>query len=107
MEPQTVDIISRPVVGYVQQSFINRQMGLNQLGKLHERVGEQRNAGWENGNPNKQVWGRISHDDTSLQGQERFGADVKAGFVQFGRDIAFELNADKSQQHTGLTFTYG
>ncbi|MGQ0286038.1 autotransporter family protein [Pasteurellaceae bacterium 22721_9_1] len=107
VEPETVDIISKPVVGYVQQPFINRQMGLAQLGKLHERVGEQRNAGWENGNALNQVWGRMNLDSTALQGRDRFGADVKSGFVQFGRDIDFKLNDDKSQQHTGLTFTYG
>lgn len=105
--PVYVDIISKSVVGYLQQPFINRQMGLSQLGKLHERVGEQRTLGWDNTVGNQQLWARVNYDHTGLQGKNRFGANVKSGFVQFGRDVHFKLNEDKSQQHTGLTFTYG
>lgn len=96
-------IYAHPVTGYVLQPYINSQMGLAQLGQLHQRVGEQ----YKNGLENKQVWGRLSLNNEDLQGANRFGAKVRSGFVQFGKDVIFKQNADQSHRHIGLTATYG
>lgn len=96
-------IYAQPITGYVLQPYINKQMGLSQLGQLHQRVGEQ----YKNGLENKQVWGRLDLDSEDLQGASRFGAKVKSGFAQFGKDLIFKQNPDQSQRHIGLTATYG
>ncbi|MDO4698549.1 MAG: autotransporter outer membrane beta-barrel domain-containing protein [Pasteurellaceae bacterium] len=106
-KPIYIDIISKSVTGYIQQPFINRQMGLAQLGKLHERVGEQRAFSWDTIVRDKQLWARMSGERLGLQGKNRFGMNVKSGFVQFGHDMYFKQSENHSHQHAGVILSYG
>lgn len=92
-------IISQPVVGYIQQPYINREMGLAHLGQLHQRRGEQQN--------HSQAWGRLRIEKQALQGQTRFGTNVNHGLVQFGKDLAFSQTNENVRYHSGVTATYG
>ncbi|MFZ7282993.1 autotransporter outer membrane beta-barrel domain-containing protein [Avibacterium avium] len=99
-------IVSKPIVGYVQMPYINQQMGLSQLGQLHKRVGEQNETLLNYGNHGSQIWGRMYMDTQNLQGKNRFGSKVHSGFIQFGKDFAFNANNNASS-HTGMMVTYG
>ncbi|MFZ7142880.1 autotransporter outer membrane beta-barrel domain-containing protein [Avibacterium avium] len=99
-------IVSKPIVGYVQMPYINQQMGLSQLGQLHKRVGEQNETLLNYGNHGSQIWGRMYMDTQNLQGKNRFGSKIHSGFIQFGKDFAFNANNNASS-HTGMMVTYG
>lgn len=100
----------------------NVEMGLSQLGKLHERVGEQQTWAWDDcgqrcdqyqsaKDTNKKiypVWGRLNADYLKLQGDNRYGMKSSTGFAQFGGDVNVSKNAqDQSRRHTGVMFSYG
>lgn len=93
------DLISKTVIGYIQQPYINQQMMQDQFGKLHERIANIHKSA------EKQVWVRTNHGSTKLNGQERFSADVKSNFIQIGGDMVSRQNQE-NQQRTGLMFTY-
>ncbi|MGX2970619.1 autotransporter family protein [Ursidibacter sp. B-7004-1] len=107
-QPQYIDIISPSVVGYLQLPFVNRQMGLEQLGKLHERIGEERYLNLKQATADhKQVWARLNYSADDFQGINRFGVKVRSGFIQLGKPLFFELKEDKAKEHLGIIFTYG
>ncbi|WP_410686355.1 autotransporter outer membrane beta-barrel domain-containing protein [Avibacterium paragallinarum] len=100
-------IVSKPIAGYIQMPYINQQMGLSQLGQLHKRVGEQYTGQLGKEKQDTQIWGRVYMDSQDLQGKDRFGSKVQSGFLQFGKDFAFNLTSDNAQSHTGMMVTYG
>ncbi|MFC0940630.1 autotransporter outer membrane beta-barrel domain-containing protein [Pasteurella multocida] len=102
-----IEIINQPIVGYIQQPFINRQMIFSQLGKLHERISEQPHLLFDKNDINKRIWTRIRYDYDMFQGKKRFGTKTQSGFIQFGQDLMFKLSEEKTQQYTGITLTYG
>lgn len=108
--------------GYVQTQQANLEMGFSQLGKLHERVGEQQTWAWDDcgqrcdqyqsaKNANNKiypVWGRLNADYLKLQGDNRYGMKSSTGFAQFGADVNVSRNEqDLSRRHTGVMFSYG
>ncbi|HHT7856912.1 autotransporter family protein [Pasteurella multocida] len=101
------NILDESVPSYVQQPFINQQMGFAQLGRLHERVGEQRYLAWDKVGKENHLWARTRYSTENLQGRTRFGAKVQSGFLQFGRDLSLQFKENNSQQHSGITLTYG
>ncbi|MGX2987516.1 autotransporter outer membrane beta-barrel domain-containing protein, partial [Ursidibacter sp. B-7004-1] len=105
--PQTTvsSIYAKTVSGYVQTNFINREIGLAQLGRLHERVGEQQlqNAGKSERSLNS--WGRTRFTEGTLQGKNRFGIDSHQGLVQVGQDVAIKEFAS-GYAHQGLMFSH-
>ncbi|MGX3020426.1 autotransporter outer membrane beta-barrel domain-containing protein [Ursidibacter sp. B-7004-1] len=105
--PQTTapSIYAKTVSGYVQTNFINREIGLAQLGRLHERVGEQQlqNAGKSERSLNS--WGRTRFTEGTLQGKNRFGVDSHQGLVQVGQDVAIKEFAS-GYAHQGLMFSH-
>ena len=97
-------------------------MGFSQMGKLHERVGEQQTWAWDDcgqrcdqyqkaKDANKKIypfWGRLNADYLKLQGDNRYGVNSSTGFAQFGADVNVSQNAkDLSRRHTGVMFSYG
>ncbi|WP_284047332.1 autotransporter outer membrane beta-barrel domain-containing protein [Pasteurella multocida] len=102
-----IEIINQPVVGYIQQPFINRQMIYSQLGKLHERIGEQPHLLFDKNDINKRIWTRVRYGYDMFQGKKRFATKTQSGFIQFGQDLIFKLSEDKTRQYTGITLTYG
>ena len=118
----TIPIYDEPVPAYVQTPLVNKEMGFAQMGKLHERVGEQQTWAWDDcGTRCKQyqdfkdkdqkkypVWGRINGEYLKMQGDNRFAFKSKTGFVQFGTDLDKTVNAqDESRRHNGVMLTYG
>lgn len=120
--PAPPPITPHPVPGYVMTQQANLEMGLGQLGKLHERVGEQQTWAWDDcgqrcdqyqsaKDANKKIyplWGRLNADYLKLQGDNRYGMKSSTGFAQFGSDVNVSKNAkDESRRHTGVMFSYG
>lgn len=118
----TIPIYDEPTSAYVQMPLVNKEMGFAQMGKLHERVGEQQTWAWDDcGTRCKQyqdfkdkdqkkypVWGRINGEYLKMQGDNRFAFKSKTGFVQFGTDLDKTVNAqDESRRHNGVMLTYG
>lgn len=111
-----------PASGFSQMSKANREMSLNQLGKLHERVGELQTYVWDccstyssynaetdslrnNTNPNP-LWVRASLGELKEQGRTQFGYKMKEAFVQLGRDVRFTMDDDKNHTHLGGMVSY-
>ena len=118
----TVPIYAEPTSAYVQMPLVNKEMGFAQMGKLHERVGEQQTWAWDDcgtrceqyqqfkdkGQKKYPVWGRINGEYLKMQGDNRFAFKSKTGFVQFGTDLDKTVNAqDESRRHNGVMLTYG
>ena len=118
----TVPIYAQPTSAYVQMPLVNKEMGFAQMGKLHERVGEQQTWAWDDcgtrceqyqqfkdkGQKKYPVWGRINGEYLKMQGDNRFAFKSKTGFVQFGVDIDNQDNLqDGSRRHNGAMLTYG
>lgn len=118
----TVPIYAEPTSAYVQMPLVNKEMGFAQMGKLHERVGEQQTWAWDDcgtrceqyqqfkdkGQKKYPVWGRINGEYLKMQGDNRFAFKSKTGFVQFGVDIDNQDNLqDGSRRHNGAMLTYG
>lgn len=101
-EPKIVPLYVRETSAYLQTPMINRQMGLDLLGKLHERVGEQQ---FDCNCIKPQTWSRLSYTEGYNQGKERFAFGYKGGLVQFGQDIQFNVNEDR-RVHFGLMAGY-
>ena len=73
--------IYRPgVAGYVAAQTANAHQGFDQLGTLHERMGEQRHVTADG----KQTWGRIYHREESNDGHDRFSYDQNSTGFQIG-----------------------
>ncbi|EPF6790690.1 autotransporter outer membrane beta-barrel domain-containing protein, partial [Morganella morganii] len=118
--PNPTPIYTLGTSGYVQMSRINREMGLDQLGKLHERIGERQTWVWDDcgqrcGQYRQKVvdserpypiWGRMSYSDLKEQGNNRFGYTTKRGFFQFGTDLRVNTDEDSNHQHLGIMFSY-
>ncbi len=115
-------IYHEDVPTYLQAALVNKEMGFAQMGKLHERVGEQQTWAWDDcgtrceqyqqfkdkGEKKYPVWGRINGDYLKLQGKDRFAFKSKTGFVQFGADLDNPINQqDESRRHNGAMLTYG
>lgn len=119
-EPKPTPIYTPGTSGYVQMSRINREMGFDQLGKLHERMGERQTWAWDDcgtrcaqyrdrqaaGNKPYPIWGRINYSDLKEQGQDRFGYASKIGFIQFGSDLDVKTDEARNHRHIGVMATY-
>src|SRR5690606_20323272 len=107
--------------GYVQMSRINREMGFDQMSKLHERVSEQQTWVWDDcgtvcadyrrladaGNRPHPMWGRMSFGTLKEQGEDRLGYESDNGFIQFGTDLHVKTDEARNHRHIGVTASYG
>ena len=110
-----VPILASSVAGYTQTPRINREMGFEQMGQLHQRIGEQQSwqpqsqtyaklpGGSENPYP---IWGRMSSGTLDEQGKGRMGYNSKHNFLQFGADLHVKASGN-SRRHSGIMLTYG
>ncbi|MFV0284649.1 MAG: autotransporter outer membrane beta-barrel domain-containing protein [Castellaniella sp.] len=102
--PDPVPIYTPGTPGYVQMSRIDREMGLEQLGKLHERRGDFRQVPRDqSANP---IWGRLNITDQQEQGDKRFGYDTQTSFLQFGADLRARSDEAGNRLHQGVMVTY-
>lgn len=118
--PEPTPIYTPGTSGYVQMSRINREMGFAQMGKLHERIGEQQTWVWDEcgtqcedyrdrtqaGNKPYPVWGRINYTNLKEQGQNRFGYESDIAFIQFGGDLLVRTDEDNNHHHLGIMASY-
>jgi outer membrane autotransporter protein len=94
--------IYRPgVAGYVAGQTANAHQGFDQLGTLHERMGEQRQVSADG----KQTWGRIYHRQESNDGHDRFSYDQNSTGLQIGQDL-WVKNDNQAQKHAGVSLSY-
>ncbi|MFV0284492.1 MAG: autotransporter outer membrane beta-barrel domain-containing protein, partial [Castellaniella sp.] len=110
-KPDPIPIYTPGTSGYVQMSRIDRETGLEQLGKLHERVSEQQTgdsnaSGATANNDPHPVWGRLNVTDLKEQGEDRFGYATKDSFIQFGTDLRVRTDEERNHQHLGVMVTY-
>lgn len=95
-------IYAKETASYLQTQWANRQMGLDLLGKLHDRVGEQQFSCYC---INPQTWSRLEYQDRQYQGDIRFGLKNKGGLVQFGHDL-FLIHTPNKRSHSGISVGY-
>ncbi|OLL27486.1 autotransporter outer membrane beta-barrel domain-containing protein [Burkholderia sp. SRS-W-2-2016] len=106
--PRPAPIAYRPgVVGYTLTPALNADYGFEVLGRMHERVGdivavERQQPANRNG-----VWGRIGGQSLDANANDRFSADAKTFFAQFGKDWTLDQTAGKGSTHAGVTVTFG
>lgn len=94
--------IYRPgVAGYVAAQTANAHQGFDQLGTLHERMGEQRHVTADG----KQTWGRIYHREESNDGHDRFSYDQNRTGFQIGQDLWVKRD-NQAQKHAGVSLSY-
>lgn len=94
--------IYRPgVAGYVAAQTANAHQGFDQLGTLHERMGEQRHVTADG----KQTWGRIYHREESNDGHDRFSYDQNSTGFQIGQDLWVKRD-NQAQKHAGVSLSY-
>lgn len=95
--------IYRPgVAGYVAAQTANAHQGFDQLGTLHERMGEQRHVTADG----KQTWGRIYHrEESNNDGHDRFSYDQNSTGFQIGQDLWVKRD-NQAQKHAGVSLSY-
>ncbi|GAB2906046.1 autotransporter adhesin YapE [Paraburkholderia jirisanensis] len=103
-------IAYRPaVVGYSVTPLLNTDYGFTLLGRLHERVGDIASA--ESGatpSANRNgVWGRIGGQNLDADAGDRFSADERTFFAQFGKDWTLSRGTEGGSTHAGATVSFG
>jgi outer membrane autotransporter protein len=105
-------IAYRPAVaGYSVTPLLNFDYGYTVLGELHERVGDTASveaAQSANGNSNSNgLWGRIGGQNLDADAGNRFSADERTFFAQFGKDWTLSHGLNGGSTHAGATVTIG
>jgi outer membrane autotransporter protein len=102
-------IAYRPAVtGYAVTPLLVTDYGFTMLGRLHERVGDVTSveAATQSANRNG-VWGRIGGQNLDADAGDRFSADERTFFAQFGKDWTLSRGENGGSTHAGATVTFG
>lgn len=94
------------VAGYSMTPLLNVDYGFSVLGQLLERVGDiasiaQKQYGNQDG-----IWGRIGGQSLNAD-TDRFAADDRTFFAQFGKDWTLAQSPGGGSTHAGVTVTIG
>ena len=101
-------IAYRPaVIGYALTPSLNIDYGFAILSRLHERVGDIANLEKAQGTHDNGVWGRIGGQNLDANSGDRFSADERTFFAQFGKDWTLASNPAGGSTHAGVTLTIG
>lgn len=101
-------IAYRPaVVGYSVTPLLNADYGFSILGRLQERVGDVASGDAAQPAHSNGVWGRIGGQNLDANAGNRFSADVRTFFAQFGKDWTLARGTNGGNTHAGATLTFG
>ncbi|TAL55291.1 MAG: autotransporter outer membrane beta-barrel domain-containing protein [Pandoraea sp.] len=107
-DPATAPTAYRPaVVGYSLTPLLNADYGFSILSRLHERVGDI--AAIERAQPAHRdgVWARVAGQNLTMNGNDRFSAQARTYFAQFGKDWTLAHDDAGGSTHTGAMVTLG
>ncbi|WP_175773364.1 autotransporter outer membrane beta-barrel domain-containing protein [Paraburkholderia phenazinium] len=100
-------IAYRPgVAGYVMTPLLNVDYGFSLLGTLQERVGDIASVEQQSGNSSG-IWGRLGGESLDANADNRFSADERTFFAQFGKDWTLSQTPHGGSTHAGVTVTIG
>lgn len=99
-------LVNPDAVSYLQTSHLSLGIGLEQLSRLHQRIGTYHNQIAHSGSHNQILWSRLIGNHSKIQGQERFGADSKTFGLQIGGDVHQGHTAAGGKHHSGLLVAY-
>lgn len=101
-------IAYRPaVVGYSMTPSLNLDYGFTIMSRLHERVGDIASLENAQGTYGNGVWGRLGGQNLNANSGDRFSADERTFFAQFGKDWTLSSNPAGGSTHAGVTVTIG
>ncbi|WP_460909689.1 autotransporter family protein [Paraburkholderia jirisanensis] len=102
-------IAYRPAVtGYALTPLLVTDYGFTMLGRLQERVGDLASVEAANQSTSKNgVWGRIGGQNLDADAGDRFSADERTFFAQFGKDWTLARGANGGSTHAGATLSFG
>ncbi|HEX3380043.1 MAG TPA: autotransporter outer membrane beta-barrel domain-containing protein [Paraburkholderia sp.] len=94
-------------VGYVMTPQLNAGYGFSMLGTLHQRVGDVPGAVRPSQTNTDGVWGRIDGQTLRADAMNRFSADSRSLFAQFGKDWTVASSDKGGSTHAGVTLSVG
>jgi outer membrane autotransporter protein len=104
----TGPVAYRPAVaGYTVTPLLNADYGYAMLGRLHERVGDVASLDAAQPAHSNGVWGRIGGQNVDADTGDRFSADERTFFAEFGKDWTLSHNANGGSTHAGATVSFG
>jgi len=104
----TGPVAFRPaVVGYSVTPLLNADYGFSMLGRLDERVGDVPSLESAQSAHSNGVWGRIGGQNVDAETADRFSADERTFFAQFGKDWTLSYNDNGGSTHAGATVSFG
>ncbi|MGN6651974.1 autotransporter outer membrane beta-barrel domain-containing protein [Trinickia sp.] len=95
------------VIGYSVTPLLNADYGFSVLGRQQERVGDEASAAAAQPAHSNGVWGRIGGQNLDADAGNRFSADERTFFAQFGKDWTLAHGANGGSTHAGATVTFG
>ncbi|WP_052420837.1 autotransporter family protein [Paraburkholderia ferrariae] len=108
LPPADAPVAYRPAtVGYVMTPQLDANYGFATLGRLDQRVGDVPGAERQSGSNTHGVWGRVYAWNAQSDALDRFSADTRSAFVQFGNDWTLSAPATGGSAHAGITATFG
>lgn len=102
-------IAYRPAVtGYAMTPLLVTDYGFTMLGRLQERVGDVASVEAAKQPASKNgVWGRIGGQNLDADAGDRFSADERTFFAQFGKDWTLSRGENGGSTHAGATVSFG
>ncbi|WP_167387490.1 autotransporter family protein [Paraburkholderia susongensis] len=94
-------------IGYAMTPQLNASYGFSMLGTLHQRVGDVPGAVRPSNANTNGVWGRIDGQTLQAGAMNRFSADSRSFFAQFGKDWTVASSENGGSTHAGVTLTVG
>ena len=104
--PSPISLFRPAVAGYIAGQHANMQNGFNQIGTLHQRMGEQRHANLDGDDTDKQVWMRLNGSKENANGHKRFDYVSNDYGIQVGADLLNNTTASGNQQRAGVMVNY-
>lgn len=101
-------IAYRPaVIGYAMTPLLNVDYGFSVVGRLQERANDIASAQSSQSANMNGVWGRIGGQSVDANASDRFSADERTFFAQFGKDWTLSRGANGGSTYAGAMLTFG